>query len=330
MTDMPARPWIRNDVPLIWRSEDCIEIGSPPTHQRLVGVDRAHVAWLLSLRGDADLADALARGDERGIPRGAMRRLIAAATATGLLDDAAAIPESLREAPAHVRDLVDDDLAALRHLHGGTPLARMAMDRRRRAEVAIQGSGPVADALALALASAGVGALLRSDRTHSSSRRHRRAAADRTCHVLCTPTHPDAAADPDAMALDIPHLAITAAGARAVIGPLVVPGRTGCLRCRELHLADADPAWPRAAVQWASRRPPPVAAGLAHLAGAWGALQVLALIDAGVDAARPIALGAAVSITLPEVSVTIEERPAHPLCGCLWPRTGRGVRPRSA
>jgi bacteriocin biosynthesis cyclodehydratase domain-containing protein len=186
----------------------------------------------------------------------------------------------------------------------------------------------VADAVALVLTCAGVGNVVRGQALHSASRRHRRGALDRACHVLCDAAHPDAAADHDAMALDIPHLAVAVTGVRAVIGPLVIPGRTSCLRCRDLHLADADPSWPRVAVQWSARRPGPVSAGLAHLAGSWAALHALAVVDTGLlDVRLPVMDGALV-VGLPDAGMTWEPRPPHPLCGCLWPETGTGRAPR--
>ena len=287
-------------------------------------VDPAHIAWLLGLHGERELADALALGRERDLRPQLMRRLIRAGVRSGLVDDASRMPESLRDVPVHVRDLIAPDVTAARHLHGGTPQARDTIDRRQRAEVAIQGSGPVAEAVALVLTCAGVGNVARDRAAHSGSKRHRRATHQRACHVLCDTAHPDAAADPDAMALDIPHLAVAVAGARAVIGPLVIPGRTSCLRCRDLHLADGDDTWPRAAVQWAARRPGPAAAGLAHLSGAWAALHALAVIDAGPAEVQAPAIDAALIVSLPGAVVEVESRPPHPLCGCLWPETGSG------
>ena len=287
-------------------------------------VDPAHVAWLLGLHGEREIADALALGRERGLQPALMRRLISAGVRSGLVDDAAQMPASLRDVPVHLRDLIAPDVTAARHLHGGTPRARDTIDRRQRAEVAIQGSGPVAEAVALVLTCAGVGNVARDRAAHSGSKRHRRATHQRACHVLCDTAHPDAAADPDAMALDIPHLAVAVAGARAVIGPLVIPGRTSCLRCRDLHLADGDDTWPRAAVQWAARRPGPAAAGLAHLSGAWAALHALAVIDAGPAEVQAPAIDAALIVSLPGAVVEVESRPPHPLCGCLWPETGSG------
>jgi hypothetical protein len=315
---------------MVWRSDSCLEIGYPPRSIRLDGIDPIQATWLAGLRGDRTLEAALADGAQRGLRPTTMRRLLNAGVSCGLIDDAGGIPQSLRDASVTVRDMLAGDIASARHIHGAGAHAMSIIDRRRSAEVAVHGEGAVADALVLVLTSAGIGSVARSETTHSSSRRHRRRSADRSCHVICESAHPDAAADPDAMALDIPHLALSAAGARAVIGPLVIPGRTSCLRCRELHLADADPTWPRAAVQWAARRSSPVSAGLAHLAGAWGALHVLALIDSDPQRVQTPVVDGALVIELPHASGTRVPRPPHPLCGCRWPASGAGSGPRGA
>lgn len=43
---------------------------------------------------------------------------------------------------------------------------------------------------------------------------------------------------------DVPHLPVGFEDDAAVIGPLVVPGRTPCLSCRDAHDRERDPAWP--------------------------------------------------------------------------------------
>jgi hypothetical protein len=320
---LPHRPWIRDDVPVVWRSDTCIEMGWPPREVRVDRVTHADIAWLLGLHGERELDQALGAGRELGVAVSTMRRLLRAGVACGLVDDASSIPDSLREVAVQERDRLAGDLAAARHLHGET--AHAVIDRRQLAEVAIQGEGLVAEVITMVLATAGVGSILGGRSTHSASKRHRHASTRRACHVVCDSAHPDAASDVEAMALDIPHLAVTAAGGRAVIGPLVIPGRTSCLRCRDLHMADADPTWSRVAVQWSARKPGAVASGLAYLAGAWAALQVLALIDAGPECVTAPTLDGALIINLPEAQPALESRPAHPLCGCRWPRTGRGI-----
>lgn len=48
---------------------------------------------------------------------------------------------------------------------------------------------------------------------------------------------------------DVPHLPVVVGDTAITIGPLVEPGRTGCLHCVGLHRRDADAAWPAIATQ---------------------------------------------------------------------------------
>jgi len=88
---------------------------------------------------------------------------------------------------------------------------------------------------------------------------------------------------------DVPHINVTLREATAVVGPLVLPGMTACLRCLELHRSDRDPAWPLIAAQLATDGPHPAVdacdVGLATLAASVCALQVLAFVDGGTSAA---------------------------------------------
>jgi len=298
-------------------------MGWPPRQARVDGVDHPHVAWLVSLKGERTLEKALDAGRATGLQSRLMKRLVRVGEHCGLVDDSSGLPTSLRQATLTRRDRLAADIAAARHLHG--PDGRHIIDRRQAAQVAVQGDSQLAEVVALILTSAGVGRVLRAHPTRSTSRRLRRTATQHTCVVLCDAAHPDAASDTDAMTLDIPHLVVTAAGARAVIGPFVIPGHSSCLRCRDLHLADADATWPRAAVQWSARKPAVTSTVLAHVAGAWAALQVLALLDAASGPPSLPTIDGALTITLPDGQPTRELRPAHALCGCRWPRTGTGV-----
>ena len=137
----------------------------------------------MSLRGDRCLADALSDGIQRGMRRARLTYLLGIGISTGLIDDAGAIPETLREASIQVRDRLSGDLAAVRHIHGGTARARDVIDHRQRSEVSIRGDGPLADAVCLSLTSSGVGNVLRADSAHSSSRVRPRSAPAR-CSVM--------------------------------------------------------------------------------------------------------------------------------------------------
>ena len=62
----------------------------------------------------------------------------------------------------------------------------------------------------------------------------------------------DRLAPDEGAAAEVGNVPLLVTGVRettGVVGPLVLPGRTGCLRCQHLHRCDRDPAWPR------SRRP---------------------------------------------------------------------------
>ncbi len=190
------------------------------------------------------------------------------------------------------------------------------MAARLQAVVAISGVGSVADAVAAILTEAGVGSIVPMDRVRSNSRKGRRHAREISCQVLCEATHADAAFDSESLALDIPHLPISVHGARAIVGPLVVPGRTSCLRCRDLHRADADRQWPRIAVQLEQGPRPVTPVVLVQTAAAWAALQVLTLIDLGAPGVTTA--GLEWTLTLPHGDTTMMARPFHPLCGCRW------------
>ena len=86
----------------------------------------------------------------------------------------------------------------------------------------------------------------------------------------------------DLVARRVPHLSASASEAIGFVGPLVLPGRTACLRCLDLARAERDPAWPLILAQLAVKRPEPLAcdAALATGVAAQAASQALAFIDA--------------------------------------------------
>jgi hypothetical protein len=143
-------------------------------------------------------------------------------------------------------------------------------------------------------------------------------------------TRPWAASDPLAADLQrrgVRHLVATVRGETGVVGPLVVPGATGCLRCADLHRRDADPRWPALAAQLTAGEAPPGGATVTCLATAvTAAVQVLALID-GTGA--PVSVGATLELHPPDLLPRTRRWPVHPGCGCV-PRGDDGAAPASA
>jgi hypothetical protein len=113
----------------------------------------------------------------------------------------------------------------------------------------------------------------------------------------------------------VPHLVAAVRGQTGVVGPLVVPGRTSCLRCADLHRRDADPRWPELAVQLATADAAPSGATTTCLVTAvTAAVQVLAYLD-GVD--TPVTLNAAVELRPPDPVPRLRPWRPHAACGCL-------------
>ena len=114
----------------------------------------------------------------------------------------------------------------------------------------------------------------------------------------------------------VSHLAVAADEAIGVVGPLVVPGRTACLRCLDLTRAERDPAWPLILAQLEGREADPCAcdAPLAAAVAAQAAAQALAFIDRAVAAAA-VANGT-LELVLPGWQWRRRTWPRHPGCSC--------------
>jgi bacteriocin biosynthesis cyclodehydratase domain-containing protein len=113
----------------------------------------------------------------------------------------------------------------------------------------------------------------------------------------------------------VPHLVAGVRETTALVGPLVLPGRTGCLRCGDLHRSDRDPAWPVVAAQLIGvrrRREEPCDVALATLAASLAALQCLAYLDGSPAAAT----GASLELGLTDWRLRRRTWPAHPRCDC--------------
>jgi len=117
---------------------------------------------------------------------------------------------------------------------------------------------------------------------------------------------------------DIPHLAVVISDVRASVGPLVLPGRTPCLRCLDLHRTDADSAWPTLATQLMTAQmddPEPEESLLADTAATLAAGQVLN----SIGRQRPAAVGATIEFEVFDYLPALRKWTMHPDCGCAAP-----------
>jgi hypothetical protein len=251
--------------------------------------------------------------------------------------------EDARLAPPEPR--LAGELAALAVRYGAR--AADVLRARRKATVEVHGRSRVAVHVAAVLAAAGVG------RVHCASDGVAKlceatpggiavqdeggvlsAAVERAVHRAApttdtTPLPVDARAQLTVLAVDgpvpedrltalhaadAPYLAVLLGLDSGVVGPLVLPGLTSCLRCAHLHRRDRDPAWSALAVQLTvgRRYGPASAVSVATVLAGVAAQQALAFLDGG----EPDCIDGTIELRLPDWRLRRRSWPAHPECGC--------------
>jgi bacteriocin biosynthesis cyclodehydratase domain-containing protein len=115
-----------------------------------------------------------------------------------------------------------------------------------------------------------------------------------------------------------PYLAVRLGVDCGVVGPLVLPGVTSCLRCADLHRSDRDPAWAALAVQLSiDRRHGPAAdVAVATIVAGVAAQQALAFVDGESTAT----LDGTLELRLPDWRLRRRSWSVHPGCPCASER----------
>ena len=179
------------------------------------------------------------------------------------------------------------------------------------AVVVLHGRGPLADQVVGGLAAAGI-------EVHRSVGRRvdLQLCPEPDVVLLVENLVPDPSLLAELVAERVPHLPVRLRDGAALVGPLVLPGRTSCVRCADHHRTDADPQWPLLAAQLMQRTGGGNPAAV-RAAAALAVAQVEHLVRGGADGeAAPASLGA--TLELDPVAGTLVRRawPAHPGCGC--------------
>lgn len=173
---------------------------------------------------------------------------------------------------------------------------------RRRVTVAVQGDGSVAERIRSLLADA------RLATTHDS--------ADADIEVVASDWPPDRATADVAMRSGLPHLWAYVCDLVGVVGPLVEPGRSACLRCLDAARREVDPAWPTVVEAASIRRLAAPACGptLAAVVAALAVQQV----DLWACGERPQTVEEVLEIPHGLGPVQAVPHQPHPHCGCGW------------
>jgi bacteriocin biosynthesis cyclodehydratase domain-containing protein len=300
------RPALRPGLLPLWRDRDTIQIGIDPRRAvALTGMGGA-AAVIRLLDGSRDRFQVVREAEQEGIPVPVAERILAMLAGAGMLIDFSACP--LQGRPAELRDQLLPELAAAslacQDGDGGAQL----LARRSAAAVQVLGSGRIADTIAELLTCSGLAAMAGPP----GQARPEVPAPDLAVLV----GRPPADLVESLRRAQVPHLMAAANEAIGIVGPLVRPGLTACLRCLDLTRAQRDPAWPLILAQLAGRtaEPPAYGAALATAVAAQAAAQAIAFADRA-PLAEATANGT-LELVLPGWQWRRRTWLPHPACSC--------------
>ena len=331
---------LRPGLRVLTRADDEVQIGTDPRWAvRLVGLRPAEVRLWGGVDATTDLSTLPARARALGTDAAAVAATVDDLRRAGLT----------RHRPDAVRGPTAADAVAWTLLLPDAT-GDDVVTARERAVVGVVGLGPTGLGIARHLAVAGVGSLLLDDEAPVRSPDvaagiHRWAdvgapravAARRALREAAPGVRFDGDDDPDVVVVveheaadplraavltahGVAHLSVVVRTADALVGPMVRPGTDPCLRCLDLHRADADPAWPTVlgSLTGPGAADVPASGEVGVLAGACAssaAAHVLSLL-AG---ATPVTCGATLELALPDLVARERRFGPHPACGCVTP-----------
>ncbi len=317
------RPSLKSGLLAVWRDRDTVQIGIDPRRAvALTGMGRA-AAVIGLLDGSRDRAQVVAAARDQGIPAPITDQILTLLAAAGALDDQPAA--TLRSLPQPARRRLTAELATASLAHQDGDGGARTLARRRAARVLVSSAGRIGTTITEILSAAGIGSL---DLVHATAEAGPWAGPGPAGRKL-PPGRQQPLPDlvilvgrqaPELtgrlMRTGIAHLAASAGEAIGVVGPLVRPGQTACLRCLDFIRAERDPAWPLILAQLATRQadPPACGAALAAAVAAQAAAQALAFVDRAPLAA--VAENGTLELVLPGWQWRRRTWLPHPACTC--------------
>ena len=335
------RPALKPGLLAVWRNRDTVQIGIDPRRAIALTGMRGAAVLLGLLDGSRDLAQILAAAGEAGISAEAADRVITLLAAGGALDD---FPVTAYRAMPHgLRARLAPELATAALAHGDADGGARILARRQGACVRVEGMSRVGLCLASFLTASGIGMVISAGRPTGtgagpSAPPPAGPAALTGAPPLAGPPPLAGMAGPAATSrrpdlviladiyrrelpellrrAGVPHLAAAASEAIGVVGPLVLPGRTACLRCLDLTRAERDPAWPLILAQLTGggSDPPACDTVLAAAVATQAAAQALAFVDRPASAST--VTNGTLELVLPDWQWRRRTWAQHDRCGC--------------
>jgi len=217
----------------LWRDRDTVQIGVDARRAIAISGMRGASDVIRLLDGSRSREQVVAEATERGVPAAVTERVITLLAAGGAIIDFPA--DALRSIPRELRQQLAPTLAVAslsgQDGDGGVRL----LGRRSATTVRVRGSGPIADLTTDLLTRSGLAAAADSCG---------QPPAGDPPDLLVLVGYPPQDYVAELLRLRVPHLAVCVSEAIGVVGPLVRPGMTACLRCLDFARAERDPAWP--------------------------------------------------------------------------------------
>ncbi|MFW0792405.1 hypothetical protein AAFP30_01200 [Gordonia sp. CPCC 205515] len=294
LADLPLTlPLLRPGTPVLVRPGNRVHIGSDPRRSLLIDLPQA-----VRASDVAELIRALIEPHSRG-------QMVRRARAIGL-------------SGSEFAGIVGQLLAA------GRAASTTGLARAARLRIRIHGRGPLSDLLAASLTEVGL-------TPQRSSRRPADLDAvgrwDANLVVLSDFLVHEPAIVTALNAARIPHLPVLVRDGVGIVGPLVLPGMSSCMRCADHHRTMLDPDWPLLAAQLL-RQPGYATTGIIRSTAALAHEQIeqiaSALITGTTSSALPQLFNRALEFRGDPARLEITEWPPHPCCDCRPPIAAAG------
>lgn len=340
---LPERPRIVPGLQVLERGQGELQIGLEPRHAVVLdalspmlmdlvrGLDGSrNTATLIRLARSQCTSD-----EEAETAADDLRLVLGGLAERGLIEET--------DAPAHARSVRTDEPALWTLTRSRS--RRSAAARWAQSTVLLHGGGRLAASLARTLATAGVGHIdahaegrvgpedlgtgfVDGDvgtprrqavtnlvkRTNSATKTGKVRGKQRPDLVVLTDTVvPAPEVVNELMVERQPHLLVRVRDGNGIVGPLVHPGRSSCLRCADITRTARDPSWPRVANQLAGRVPRTDLCSATATAGVAGG-QILRILDA--EDSMPPTWNGTVEIDAFAGTTTTSGWVPHPSCPC--------------
>ena len=296
---------MRSGLRPLWRDRDTVQVGVDPRRAAAISGMRGAADVIRLLDGSRRRDQVVAEASQRGVPAAVTERVITLLAAAGAIIDFPA--DDLRSLPCELRQQLAPVLAAAslagQDSDGGVRL----LARRSATTVHVRGSGLIADLVTDLLTRSGLAAAADAERPRRR---------DRQPDLIVLVGHPGPAEVAELQRQRLLHLAVCVSEAIGVVGPLVRPGRTACLRCLDLARAERDPAWPLILAQLPADRMDTTASDgvLATAVAAQAAAQAVAFADRSELAAATV--DGTLELALPAWQWRRRTWPPHQACTC--------------